>query len=136
MNTYEKWFSGVVLIGVLFNLWFAIPSLFFPSYIVNVIGIDSDFDTIWLRDAGMLLIAGSAFHALTARARHRLPEFAWVVVASRFLGAAVGSKYGYLTAWAPRASQNCSWFFHRRFGLRNIQRDIVVSRIQRPLIRL
>ncbi len=68
MNTYEKWFSGVGLVGVVFNLWFGISSLFFPSYLINVIGIDSDFDTIWMRDAGMLLIAGSVFHALTARA--------------------------------------------------------------------
>ena len=89
MNTYEKWFSGVVLVGVLFNLWFAIPSLFFPSYIVNVIGIDPDFDTIWMRDAGMLLIAGSVFHALTARSPQRFLAFAWLVVASRFFGAAV-----------------------------------------------
>ena len=89
MNTYQKWFSGVVLVGVLFNLWFAIPSLFFPSYIVNVIGIDPDFETVWLRDAGMLLIAGSVFHALTARAPQRFPAFAWLVVGTRFLGAAV-----------------------------------------------
>lgn len=89
MNTYEKWFSGVVLVGVLFNLGFAIPSLFFPSFIVIVIGINPDFETIWLRDAGMLLIAGSAFHALTARAPLRFPAFAWLVVATRFFGAAV-----------------------------------------------
>ena len=89
MNTYEKWFGGVVLVGVLFNLWFAIPSLFFPSYIVNVIGINPDFDTIWMRDAGMLLIAGSVFHALTARAPQRFLAFAWLVVGSRFFGAAV-----------------------------------------------
>jgi hypothetical protein len=89
MNVYLKWFSIVVGIGVFVNLWFAIPALFYPPPIIKILGIDPNFETLWLRDAGMLLLAGSLFHALTATAPHRYPAFAWLVVITRFFGVAL-----------------------------------------------
>lgn len=89
MNVYLKWFSAVVGVGVFVNLWFALPAIFYPPLIIKILGIDPNFETIWLRDAGMLLLSGSLFHALTATAPHRYPAFAWLVVITRFFGVAL-----------------------------------------------
>ena len=55
MNAYLKWFSIVTWIGVPINLYFAVPALFVPEYLIDTLDLNKGFDTIWLRNAGLLI---------------------------------------------------------------------------------
>ena len=57
MNRYLKWFCPVVWIGILVNLGFALPAIFFPEGLLRLMNlpIPETKYLIWLRDAGMLL---------------------------------------------------------------------------------
>ena len=85
MNTYLKWYSRIVWIGIALNLSFALPALFSPDVIVNTIGVDPNFSTLWLRNAGLLLIIVCFFNVVAARDPERHSTVAWLVVAGRLM---------------------------------------------------
>ena len=60
MNAYLKWFSIVTWIGVPINLYFAVPALFVPEYLIDTLDLNKGFDTIWLRNAGLLIFSQQA----------------------------------------------------------------------------
>ena len=88
MNTYEKWFSGVVWIGILVNLTFWLPALVAPNVVINTFDIDEEFWTVWLRNVGMLLLLVALFNAAAALAPSRYPLVSWFVVLSRLIASA------------------------------------------------
>lgn len=89
MNSYTKWFSIVVWIGILVNTLFWVPALFSPSSISQMLDMPPNLYNVWLRDAGMLLLALSLFNVAVARAPHKYQLFAWLVVVARVMGAAM-----------------------------------------------
>lgn len=85
MHTYLKWFSRIVWIGIALNLSFALPALFSPDVIVNTIGVDPNFSTVWLRNAGLLLLIVCFFNVVAALDPDRHSAVAWIVVAGRLM---------------------------------------------------
>jgi hypothetical protein len=96
-------FSIVAWIGLLPNLYFAFPAFFVPSYVVSTLGLEPDFDTVWLRNAGLLIFIISAYHILAAMAPARYTVVAWMVVGGR-LAAAVYWLIVVLDVWSTSAT--------------------------------
>ena len=87
MNAYLKWFSIVVWIGILVNLYFAVPALFVPEYLINTLDLEPDFNTVWLRNTGLLIFLISFYNVAAALAPARYPAIPWLVIGGRFLAA-------------------------------------------------
>src|SRR3954447_23455303 len=81
------WFGRVVWLGILVNLSFAIPALFFPAVFSSWLGLGPVLPDIWLRNTGMLLALLCPFYALAARDPFYTPVFAWFTNWARFLAA-------------------------------------------------
>ena len=86
-KAYLKWFSIVVWIGIVPNLYFAIPAFFVPSFIVNTLGLADGFETVWLRNAGLLILIISLYHALAALKPATYPIVGWLIITGRLLAA-------------------------------------------------
>jgi uncharacterized membrane protein len=86
-NPYLLWFSIVIWIGIAANALFWVPALVHPETISKVLDQDPNFQTIWLRNVGMLLILVAIFNAAAALAPARYPLVSWLVVAARFIAA-------------------------------------------------
>jgi len=87
-NRYLKWFSIVTWLGVPVNLYFAFPAFFVPSYLTDTLDIGSDFETVWLRNAGLLIFIITAYHILAALSPARYSAVAWMVIGGRLVAAA------------------------------------------------
>ena len=87
MNGYLKWFSIVVWVGILVNLYFAVPALFVPDYLINTLDLDPEFNTVWLRNAGLLIFLISFYNVAAALAPARYPAISWLVIGGRLLAA-------------------------------------------------
>ena len=55
MNHYLKWFCPIVWLGILANLGFALPAIFFPEWLLRWVNLPTTYELLWLRDAGLLL---------------------------------------------------------------------------------
>ena len=95
---YLKWFSLVVWLGVLVNLYFAVPALFVPDFLISMLDLDEGFRTVWLRNAGLLIFIITAFHVLAAMHPVRYPAVGWMIIAGR-LAAAIYWLIVVLDAW-------------------------------------
>ena len=88
MNKHLKWFAIVTLFGVALNAVFFVPAIFFPDAIFDMTDTEPLAYTVWLRNAGVLLLLVSIWHAAGAYDPIRFPFFAWMVPIAR-LSAAV-----------------------------------------------
>src|SRR5262245_38904242 len=88
-NCYAKWFGRVVWIGILVNLSFAIPALFTPQALATALGLGglTPEASLWLRNAGMLLVVVSIFNAAAANDPLGTLPFARRVVVGRLIAA-------------------------------------------------
>ena len=86
-NRYLKWFSIVTWLGVPVNLYFAFPAFFVPSYLIDTLNIGGDFETVWLRNAGLLIFIITAYHILAAVSPARYSAVAWMVIGGRLFAA-------------------------------------------------
>lgn len=89
-DRYQILLRRVIWSGILVNLSFAVPALFTPVALIGVLGLGENAAApgIWLRNAGMLLVVVSGFHALVASNPLGVVGFSrWLVVA-RFMAAA------------------------------------------------
>lgn len=64
MNKHLKAFTILAWIGVAVNLAFAVPAFFAPDFLIDRLGIDEGFETVWLRNA-----AFSSFSSPSIRLR-------------------------------------------------------------------
>src|ERR1044072_6336173 len=55
MNHYLKWFCPIVWLGILANLGFALPAIFFPERLLSWINLPKPDYPMRLRAAGILL---------------------------------------------------------------------------------
>lgn len=88
MNKYLRWFSRVVWIGLIPNMYFAVPAFFVPGYVTSSLDLNPGFETVWLRNAGLLIFLISLYNVVAALAPDRYPVVSWLVVAGRLLAAA------------------------------------------------
>jgi hypothetical protein len=89
MNVRLNGFRIVVVLGVLVNAAFWGPALVAPQMINDTFGLDPDYYTVWLRDAGMLLLLVSITNVAAAIDPIRYRLFAWLVVVGRLIAASL-----------------------------------------------
>ena len=96
----------VVWLGIVLNLVFALPLLFYPQWLLELFALPPG-PTVWPRFAGLLLIILSVFYVPATLDIDRYRIFAWLhVLPSRTFGAvfftlavfAFGQPYGFLIA--------------------------------------
>ena len=87
MNGYTKAFSIVIWVGILANATFWVPALFHPETLSDILDIEPDIYTVWLRNVGMLLILVGIWNAAAALAPARYPLVSWFVVLARLIAA-------------------------------------------------
>lgn len=77
------WASVVIWIGIPPNLYFAAPALFAPGFIARRTGLRPGTETVWLRNAGLLILIITAYHVIAAIDPERFTVVAWGTVAGR-----------------------------------------------------
>ncbi|MBG1242452.1 hypothetical protein ACEYW6_28765 [Nostoc sp. UIC 10607] len=90
MNTYAKWFSRITWLGIIVNMFFVIPSCFFPELMLTFLHMQIPVPIIWVRAAGMLLFIISAFYVPGAIDPYRYQATAWISI---FPSRAFGSTF-------------------------------------------
>ena len=84
-NRYADWFRRFVWLGIIANLFFAIPALFLPRTLNNWLEFDPASDTVWLQNVGLLLVLLNLFYMPVATQPFRYAVFARLTVAARFI---------------------------------------------------
>ncbi|WP_017318475.1 hypothetical protein [Mastigocladopsis repens] len=88
MNTYARWFSRVTWLGIIVNMFFVIPSCFFPEQFLSLLDMHIPFPIIWVRAAGMLLFIITVFYIPGAIDPYQYQATAWIsIFPSRTFGA-------------------------------------------------
>ena len=87
MHVYAKWFRRVVIVGILVNLFFALPGTFWPAAVLNWFSIDPGNEPIWPAFAALLLMLLSMFYIPAAADPVRYEAIAWLTVLSRIASA-------------------------------------------------
>jgi hypothetical protein len=90
MNAYAKWFSRVTWLGIIVNMFFVIPSCFFPEKMLIFLHMHIPDPIIWVRAAGMLLFIISVFYIPGAIDPYRYIATAWISI---FPSRAFGSTF-------------------------------------------
>ena len=101
MNTSLKWFKRVVWLGVILNMFFALPALFTPNFVLSSLGLTGEYSTVWLQNAGMLVFSVSLFYIPAAIEPVRFATYAWILVFARFIA---GAFWIYIVATSTQAS--------------------------------
>jgi hypothetical protein len=78
-----RWAGIVIALGVPPNLYFAFPAFFFPSFIVRRTSLRPLAETVWLRNAGLLIFIITAYHVIAAIDPERFQAIAWGTVGGR-----------------------------------------------------
>jgi hypothetical protein len=86
MNRYAVWFRGVVVLGILANLFFALPGIFIPNAVLALARIEPTHDPVWPAFASLLLLLLSLFYIPGAVDPFRYSPIAWLSVVARFAG--------------------------------------------------
>jgi len=80
MNPYAKWFGRAVWLGIVVNLFFAIPLCFFPETLLSFLNMQIAAPIIWVRTAGVLVLEISIFYIPGALDPYRYKATAWMSV--------------------------------------------------------
>lgn len=98
MNQYAVWFRRVVFLGILVNLSLALPGMFIPNPVLEIVKIEPARDQIWPAFACNLLVLLSLFYIPAAinPFRHRLSAVLTVF-------ARVGGAVFFLLIWSEGA---------------------------------
>ncbi len=86
MNTYKRWFSRVVWLGIALNIYFSLLTIFVPNELLSFLGLHPVESAVWLSFSGNLLILLSFFYVLAAIDPDRYRPAAWLAIFSRFAG--------------------------------------------------
>jgi Cytochrome c len=86
MNSYAKWFSRVVWLGILANFALALPTLFMPDQMIALFSLPSASSLMWPSFAALLLILLSLFYIAAALRPLYSPLVSWLTVLSRLAG--------------------------------------------------
>jgi pimeloyl-ACP methyl ester carboxylesterase len=78
-----NWAELVIWIGIPPNLYFAFPALFNPSFAVRKGYLRPGVETVWARNAGLLIFIITGYHVVAAIDAERFEAVAWGTVAGR-----------------------------------------------------
>jgi hypothetical protein len=77
----------VILVGIPPNLYFAFPAFFNPAYAIKKGYLLPGSETVWLRNAGLLIFIITAGHVVAAIDAERFQAVAWLTVGGRLAAA-------------------------------------------------
>lgn len=86
-NPAARWFSRVVWLGILFNLFFISLDLFAPDFINVAVGLTPGFPTVWNRAHAVMVLALSILYIPAAVDPLRYSGYSWLLVVSRLAAA-------------------------------------------------
>jgi hypothetical protein len=86
MNTYKRWFSRVVWLGIAVNVYFSLLTILVPNQILSYLSLQTAEPTVWVSFSGNLLILLSLFYIMAAVDPDRYRPAAWLAIFSRFTG--------------------------------------------------
>jgi hypothetical protein len=86
VNRYAVCFRWVVVLGILVNLFFALPGIFIPNAVLDFAGVEPAYNQIWPAFACFLLMLLSLFYIPAAINLFRYTPIAWLSVVARFAG--------------------------------------------------
>src|SRR5262245_1542303 len=86
MNRAAIWFRRVVIVGVLANLFFALPGIFRPNDVIGLVHGTTALQPIWPSFASLLLVLLSLFYLPAAIDPFRYRAVAWLAIVARFAG--------------------------------------------------
>jgi hypothetical protein len=78
-----RWAGLVILLGIPPNLYFAFPAFFNPRYAIKEGYLLPGSETVWLRNAGLLIFIITAAHVVAAIDAERFQAVAWLTVGGR-----------------------------------------------------
>ena len=87
-DTPELVFSLTIWLGIIVNLAFALPALFFPDKLQQLLALEPLEQTIWLRNVGMLISGLCLLYLPVALSPARNDIYPYLVVGIRFIAAA------------------------------------------------
>lgn len=97
------WFGRVMWVGIIANLALALPTLFYPAQMIEMVRLPAVSPPMWVAFSGMLLILLSGFYVPAAIDPIRYWTNAWLAVAARLAGTAFfflqGRQYWLLGAF-------------------------------------
>jgi hypothetical protein len=105
-NPYALWFSRFIWLGIIANMFFVIPLLFFPEKLLGLLNMTVPQPVIWARAAGLLLLEISIIYIPGAMHPYRYRQTAWMSVlvmrgggATFFFAAVVffGQQFGFIS---------------------------------------
>ena len=86
-NAAARWFSRVVWLGIVFNLFFVAMQVFAPDFINVAVGLSPGFPTVWNVAHGIMVLALSILYIPAALDPLRYPGYSWMLVVSRLVAA-------------------------------------------------
>jgi hypothetical protein len=81
LNPYARWFRRLLWLGILANLGFVVPMLFFPEVLLGLLKMTVPYPVIWTRASGLLLLEISIGYIPIALDPYRYRVFAWLAIA-------------------------------------------------------
>jgi hypothetical protein len=78
-----RWAGLVILVGIPPNLYFAFPAFFNPRFAIRKGYLLPGSETVWLRNAGLLIFIITAAHVMAAIDAERFQAVAWFTVGGR-----------------------------------------------------
>ena len=78
-----NWAELVIWLGIPPNLYFAFPALFNPAFAVRKGYLRPRVETVWIRNAGLLIFIITGYHVVAAIDAERFEAVAWGTVAGR-----------------------------------------------------
>jgi cytochrome c5 len=87
LNAAARWFSLVVWLGIVFNLFFILTELFAPDFINVAVGLAPGFPTVWNRAHSIMVLALTILYIPAAVNPLRYPAYSWLLVVSRLAAA-------------------------------------------------
>ncbi len=86
MNKYAVWFRRTVWAGIVANFLLAVPAIFVPEKMLDLLGLRQTADPVWTSFAALLLLLLSAFYIPGANDPYRYRFNAWLAVLARAAG--------------------------------------------------
>ena len=86
-TAYQRWFGRVVLIGVVVNIGLALPTMFAPNFVLELMRRPLTHEAMWANFAALLLILLSIFYVPGGIDPVRYRPSAWLAVLARLSGA-------------------------------------------------
>ena len=129
MNKYVTWFRWAMLLGFLVTNFFAVPGIFRPAAVADLIGAKPPVEPVWLAFAFLLSFLVSWFYIPAALDTLGNLPTAWVSVGGRFLTAA------FWLFWYPHLVPGptpCLWIVDLLFGF--VQLLLLVLAVRTPQV--